>query len=119
VDTVSLLIIGLAAGIMSGMVGIGGGIIIIPSLVLFLGYSQHQAQGTSLGLLLPPVGILAVMNYYKAGFVNVKAALIMCITFIIGSYLASLFAVTLPEIVVKRIFALFLIAYSINLFLSK
>ncbi len=70
-----LLVIGLAAGILSGLVGIGGGIIIVPALVYFLGFNQHEAQGTSLGLLLPPVGILAVMNYYKKGFLDIKVPL--------------------------------------------
>jgi uncharacterized membrane protein YfcA len=117
--TIILLLIGLTAGIFSGVLGIGGGIVIIPLLVYFLGFSQHQAQGTSLGLLLPPVGALAVMNYYKAGFVDIKAALIMVITFLIGSYLSSLFAIQLSETIIKKIFAVFLLAYSIKLFFGK
>jgi hypothetical protein len=114
-----LLIIGLAAGIFSGLLGIGGGLIIIPLLVMLLGFSQHQAQGTSLGLLLPPVGVLAVLNYYRAGYVDIKAAFIMVITFLIGSYLSSLFAVQLSENIIKKIFAVFLLAYSIKLFFGK
>src|ERR1035437_10397032 len=92
-QTIILLLIGLAAGLMSGMLGIGGGIIIIPALVTLLGFSQKEAQGTSLGLLLPPIGILAVLNYYKAGYLNLRAAGIMIITFIIGSYITSKFVV--------------------------
>lgn len=114
-----LLIIGLAAGLVSGVLGIGGGIIIIPMLVGFLSYSQKDAQGTSLGLLLLPIGILAVMNYYKAGHINLKAVGIMAITFVIGSYLSSLYAITLPEGVLKKVFAVFLILYAIKLLLSK
>jgi len=114
-----LLLIGLAAGLVSGILGIGGGIIVIPALVYFLNYSQKSAQGTSLGLLLLPIGLLAVINYYKAGYVNVKAAGIMIITFVIGSYLSSKFAVTLPENIIKKIFAAFLLFYSIKLFLGK
>lgn len=114
-----LLLIGLAAGVISGFLGIGGGIIIIPALVYVLGYSQQNAQGTSLGLLLPPIGILAVLNYHNAGFVNIKAAAIMCITFIIGSYFASKIAVELPEIMLKKIFGAFLLFYAIKLFLEK
>jgi uncharacterized protein len=114
-----LLIIGLIAGVISGFLGIGGGIIIIPALVYWLGYSQHNAQGTSLGLLLPPIGLLAVINYHKVGFVNIKAAAIMCITFIIGSYISSKIAVELPETVIKKLFAVFLLFYSIKLFLEK
>ena len=69
---ITLLLIGLAAGVLSGLVGVGGGLIIVPALIFFLGYTQHQAQGTSLGLLLLPVGILAVMNYYNKGQIDVK-----------------------------------------------
>jgi uncharacterized membrane protein YfcA len=118
-ETLILLLIGLAGGLVSGVLGIGGGIIIIPMLVGFLGYTQKDAQGTSLGLLLLPIGILAVMNYYKAGHINLKAAGIMVITFVIGSYLSSLYALTLPESVLKKIFAVFLLAYSIKLFIGK
>jgi len=104
---------------MSGLLGIGGGIIIIPALVYLLGYSQQNAQGTSLGLLLLPIGILAVLNYHKAGFVNIKAAAIMCITFIIGSYITSKIAVELPETIIKKMFAVFLLFYAAKLFLEK
>jgi len=113
------LIIGLAAGIMSGFLGIGGGIIIIPALTMILGYSQQQAQGTSLALLLPPIGILAVINYYKAGSMNLKAAAFMAVTFIIGSYFSSKVAVQVPEQLLKKVFATFLLFYSIKLFLNK
>ncbi|OGV07267.1 MAG: permease [Ignavibacteria bacterium RIFOXYA2_FULL_37_17] len=114
-----LLIIGLAAGLVSGVLGIGGGIIVIPMLVGFLGYTQKDAQGTSLGLLLLPIGIFAVINYYKAGHVNLKAAGIMIITFVIGSYLSSLYAVSLPEGVLKKVFAVFLILYALKLLTGK
>lgn len=114
-----LLLIGLFAGIISGFLGIGGGIVIIPALVYLLGYSQQNAQGTSLGLLLPPIGLLAVLNYHNAGFVNIKAAAIMCITFIIGSYFSSKIVVDMPEAVIKKIFAVFLLFYAIKLFLEK
>ncbi len=118
-ETIILLLIGLAAGLVSGVLGIGGGIIIIPMLVGFLGYTQKDAQGTSLGLLLLPIGILAVMNYHKAGYVNLKAVGIMVVTFVIGSYLSSLYALTLPESVLKKIFAVFLLFYAIKLFMGK
>lgn len=118
-EIIILLLIGLASGLVSGVLGIGGGIIIIPMLVGFLGYSQKDAQGTSLGLLLLPIGILAVMNYHKAGYVNLKAVGIMVVTFVIGSYLSSLYALTLPEGVLKKIFAGFLLLYAIKLFMEK
>lgn len=116
---ITLLLIGLAAGLMSGMLGIGGGIVIVPLLVAFMGFSQQAAQGTSLGLLLPPLGILAVLNYYKAGYVDLRAVLIMSITFVLGSYLSSKFVVNIPETVVKKIFAVFLLFYSAKLFFGK
>lgn len=114
-----LLLVGFAAGIMSGVLGIGGGIIIIPSLVMFLSFSQTKAQGTSLGLLLPPIGLFAVINYYKAGYVDIRAAGIMCITFIIGSYLSSKYVVNLPESIVKKVFGVFLLFYAAKLFFDK
>lgn len=103
-----ILLIGLAAGVLSGLVGVGGGLIIVPALIFFLGFSQHQAQGTSLGLLLLPVGILAVVNYYNKGNVDVKVVAIMSVAFIAGGWLGSKLALRLPEDTVKKIFAVFL-----------
>jgi uncharacterized protein len=105
---ITLLLIGLAAGILSGLVGVGGGLIIVPALIFFLGYSQHQAQGTSLVLLLLPVGILAVMNYYNKGQIDVKVVAVMSIAFVLGGWLGSKLALRLPEDTVKKIFAIFL-----------
>ena len=103
-----ILLIGLAAGVLSGLVGVGGGLIIVPALIFFLGFSQHQAQGTSLGLLLLPVGILAVINYYNKGNVDIKVVAIMSVAFIAGGWLGSKLALRLPEDTVKKIFAVFL-----------
>lgn len=103
-----LLLIGLAAGMLSGLVGVGGGIIVVPALVFALGFTQQQAQGTSLGLLLLPIGIFAVINYYKQGYIDIRVVVIMSIAFLIGAYLGSKFALTLPEKTVKRIFAIIL-----------
>lgn len=103
-----ILLIGLAAGVLSGLVGVGGGLIIVPALIFFLGFNQHQAQGTSLGLLLLPVGILAVINYYNKGNVDVKVVAIMSVAFIAGGWLGSKLALRLPEDTVKKIFAVFL-----------
>jgi uncharacterized protein len=105
---ITLLLIGLAAGILSGLVGVGGGLIVVPALVFFLGYNQYQAQGTSLGLLLLPVGILAVINYYNKGHIDVKVVAVMSIAFIIGGWLGSKLALRLHEDMVKKIFAIFL-----------
>ena len=103
-----LVLVGFAAGVLSGLVGVGGGIIVVPALVLLLGFSQQEAQGTSLGLLLLPVGILAVINYYNKGFIDMKVVGIMSIAFIIGGYAGSKLALQLSQETVKKIFAVVL-----------
>jgi len=103
-----LIIVGFAAGMLSGLVGVGGGIIVVPALVFFLGFSQNAAQGTSLGLLLLPVGILAVINYYNKGFIDLKVVGIMSIAFVAGGWLGSKLALTIPQETVRKIFAIFL-----------
>lgn len=103
-----LILVGLAAGILSGLVGVGGGIIIVPALVFFLGFSQIQAQGTSLGLLLLPVGIFAVINYYKAGHIDLKVVGIMSLAFVAGGFIGSKLALRLDQEIVKKIFAVLL-----------
>lgn len=121
VQTILMLtLVGLAAGALSGMVGVGGGIIVVPALVYFLGFTQMQAQGTSLGLLLLPVGFLAVINYYQKGFIDVKVVGIMCVAFVIGGYIGSKFSLSLPQDTVKKIFAvLLLLVAGKMLFLDK
>jgi uncharacterized membrane protein YfcA len=110
-----LLLIGLFAGMLSGLIGLGGGIIIVPALVYILSFSQHQAQGTSLGVLLLPVGILAVMNYYIKGFVDIKVVAIISIAFVIGGWLGSKIALSLPQETIKKIFATILIYTAIKM----
>ena len=114
-----LLLIGLCAGILSGMVGVGGGIVIVPALVFFMGYSQHQAQGTTLAMFLVPIGILGAMNYYKAGYVEIKTALIIASTFVIGSYIGSKFVLGLDQQLVKKIFGFLTLIVSIKLIFGK
>lgn len=106
---VILLSVGLAAGFLSGLVGIGGGIIIVPVLVYFLGFSQHQAQGTTLFMFLLPIGIFGVLNYHKQGYVDYKTALIICSTFIFGSYFGSKFAISIDQKTIKQIFGVIII----------
>lgn len=113
-----LLLLGFGAGALSGLLGVGGGIIVIPGLTLLLGFTQHQAQGTSLALLLPPLGILAAYNYFKADFVDIRAAMIMAAMFIIGSYITSSFAVDISTDGMKKIFAVFMLVYSVKLLLE-
>lgn len=121
VQTILLLIlVGLAAGMLSGLVGIGGGIIIVPALVMFLGFTQKEAQGTSLGILLLPIGILAVIQYYKEGYINVHYVLTVAIAFLAGSYFGSKLAITLSDEKVKKIFAITLMLIAIKmLFFDK
>lgn len=117
---VFLLLLGLAAGILSGLVGIGGGIILVPGLVYLLGFSQKMAQGTSLGVLLLPVGILAMWQFYKAGYVDVKAVGFIAIAFLLGGYFGSKITLALPQDTVKKIFAVLLLVISIKmLFFDK
>ncbi len=114
-----LVVIGLLAGILSGIVGIGGGLIIIPMLILFLGTSQHVAQGTSLAVMLPPIGFLGALNYYKAGFVEWKFALIIAITFIIGGYFGSKFAIGISPSILKKVFGALLFIAAIRIIFSR
>ena len=110
-----LVAVGLLAGMLSGFVGVGGGVVIVPALIYFLGFTQLQAQGTSLAVLLLPVGILAVMNYYKAGNVDIQYALIIATTFIAGGYFGAKLAHKLPEDVVKFIFGVLMMYVAIRL----
>src|SRR5512133_2258213 len=114
-----LLGIGIITGIMAGMLGIGGAIIMIPALVYFMGFSQQMAQGTSLAVMLPPIGILAAYNYYKAGHVDIKFALLLAVAFIIGSYFGSKLAIKLPQHTLKKIFGVFLLLVAIKMLFWK
>ncbi|MDZ4750791.1 MAG: sulfite exporter TauE/SafE family protein [Flavobacteriales bacterium] len=114
-----LIIVGIMAGMLSGFVGVGGGLIIVPALVYMMGFTQMQAQGTSLAVLLLPVGFLAVYNYHKSGNINMTYALIIAAFFIVGSYFGSKYALKLPEFKVKFIFGLFMLYVSIRMLWSS
>ena len=114
-----IIVIGIITGVMAGMLGIGGAIIMIPALVFFMGFSQQMAQGTSIAVMLPPVGILAAYNYYKAGHVDIKFALILAGTFLIGSYFGSKYALTLPQAALKKIFGVLLLLVAAKMLFSK
>ncbi len=115
-----LLLVGIAAGTLSGMVGIGGGILIVPALVYFLGFSQKMAQGTSLGILLLPIGLLGVLQFYKQGFIDMRVVLIISLAFFFGSYFGSKIALSLPQETVKKVFAVLMILIAVKmLFLDK
>lgn len=120
VQTVVILsLIGIFAGAMSGFIGVGGGVIIVPALVYFLGLNQHTAQGTSLLLMLPPIGILAVMNYYKAGQINWGYGVVIALTFIIGAYFGSKLSLKLSANLVKFIFGVFMLYVSVKMIYSS
>jgi hypothetical protein len=114
-----VLIVGVLAGLLSGLIGIGGGILIVPGLVFGLGMTQHRAQGTSLAALLLPIGALATWEYYKAGNVDLKVALILAVTIAVSAYFGARLANHLSEVVVRRIFATVLVIGAVRLFLKK
>jgi uncharacterized membrane protein YfcA len=114
-----LLLIGLIAGFASGMVGIGGGILIIPALIFFLGLTQHQAQGATLGLLLMPVGFLAAINYYKTGNLNIYYSLIMALTFVGGAWIGSKVSLSIDAVLMRKIFGGIILLISLKLIFGK
>ena len=115
-----LLLLGLCAGYLGGLAGVGGGMIMVPALVYLFGFSQHQAQGTTLALMLPPIGTLAAWQYYRAGYVDVKFALIIIIGYVIGNYLGGKLAINVPNAVVRKAFAVLMLVTAMKmLFFSK
>jgi uncharacterized protein len=114
-----LILIGLLAGMLSGLVGVGGGIIMVPMLVLVLGLSQHQAQGTSLTVLVVPVTAIAVFNYYKEGYINWKYAAVIALFFVVGSYFGSKLAINLDQKMLKKVFSVVLIIIAGKMLLEK
>ncbi len=115
----SLIMIGLLAGMLSGLVGVGGGIVMVPLLVLLLGFNQHQAQGTSLTVLVVPVTALAVYNYYKEGYINWKYAAIIAVFFVVGSYFGSKLAINIDQKMLKKVFGVVLIVVAGKMLLEK
>ena len=115
----SLILIGILAGVLSGLVGVGGGIIMVPLLVMFFGFNQHEAQGTSLAVLAVPVTAVAVFNYYKEGQINLKYAAIIAVFFVLGSIVGSKFALTLDQKVLKKIFAVVILIIAGKMLLEK
>jgi uncharacterized membrane protein YfcA len=119
VNILLYLLLGLVTGILSGLIGIGGAIIIIPSLVLLFGMSQHTAQGTTLALMVPPIGLLAAWTYYQKGFVDLKIAGFICLGFFIGGLLGAKFAVGIPDQILRKIFGIILLAASLRMIFFK
>lgn len=115
----SYVLLGVISGAISGLIGIGGGVVIVPALVFLFGFTQHQAQGTSLALLLPPIGILAAWTYYKQGFVDVKVAALVCLGFVLGGWLGAKGAAALDATVMRRVFGGALLLISLKMILSR
>jgi len=111
--TIAYLALGLFAGTFSGVIGIGGGVIIVPALVLLFGFAEHQAQGTTLALLIPPVGILAAYTYYKSGFINWPVAGLICAGFLVGGLLGAKMAIDLSDGTLQKIFGVAIIVIGI------
>lgn len=118
-NIVILIFIGSIAGILSGLFGIGGGIIIIPALMFLKGFSQLKAQGTSIIAMLPPVGIFAFIEYYKKGNTDISAGIIICITMLICAKFGAQLANVLPVNIMKKAFGVFIILVGIKTFFGK
>lgn len=118
-NIVLYIILGVAAGILSGIVGIGGGILIVPALVYIFGFSQLQAQGTTLALLVPPIGIFAAWTYYERGFVDIRVAGLIALGFIVGSLLGARFATGISNEILGRIFGAFLVLIGLKMIFGR
>lgn len=110
-----LVLIGIFSGMLSGMFGVGGGVLIVPALVFFMGMTQHEAQGTSIGLMLLPIGILAAYNYHKTGNLDVKYGLIIAASFVVGGYFGSKISLQIDQVTLKRLFGVLLMLVSFKL----
>lgn len=119
VFVVSFLILGLAAGILSGMLGIGGGILLVPAMVFLVGMTQHRAQGTTLALMVPPIGLLAAWTYWKQGYVDIKVAAIICVGFFFGGLIGAKLAGLINGALLKKLFGVVMLITALKMILSK
>jgi uncharacterized membrane protein YfcA len=111
--------LGIAAGIFSGLIGVGGGVILVPALVFLFGLSQHTAQGTTLALLVPPIGLPAAWTYYKSGYVDLKIAVLICVGFVVGALLGAKLATDLSNATLEKIFAVALLLIGAKMLLTR
>lgn len=114
-----LALLGVVAGVASGVVGIGGGIILVPALVLKFGLSQHQAQGTTLALLVPPIGLLAAWSYWKQGYVDMRIAVLICAGFFVGSFLGAKLSIGLSDHFLQRVFGITLLLIALKMIFTR
>jgi uncharacterized protein len=118
-DLLLVLLIGLAAGVLSGLLGIGGGILLVPCLVYVFGLSQHAAQGTTLALMVPPIGLLAPWTYYKEGYVDVRIAAVICLGFFLGGLFGAKFATSINEEFLKKVFGIALLLVAVKMIFTE
>ena len=118
-DIALYIVLGVIAGIASGFLGIGGGVVIIPILIYFFGLTQHEAQGTTLALMIPPIGLLAALKYYRDGNVDIRIAAFICIGFFFGGLLGAYLVSPVPAHTLRKVFGVLLFAISIKMISGK
>jgi len=118
-ETVSFIILGVAAGGLSGLIGIGGGVIIVPALIFLFNFTQHRAEGTTLAMLIPPVGLLAVMPYYRNGHVDVRVAALICLGFVFGGWAGGHYANALAPATLQRVFGVVLLIIAVRMIWTR
>ena len=116
---IQFIILGLVVGVMAGALGIGGAVFIVPALVYIFGWQQHLAQGTTLAMLVPPIGILAALKYYQAGHVDIKVAALLCAGFLVGGYFGGVVANQLPDVILRKVFGVAILLISLKMILGK
>jgi uncharacterized membrane protein YfcA len=119
ISIISYLLLGLLAGVASGLIGIGGGIVIIPALVYIFGFSQHLAQGTTLALMVPPIGLLAAWTYYRHGYVDLKVAILICLGFFVGGLAGAKIATAVSSEILRRIFGVAMLFISLHMIFTR
>ena len=115
----SYLALGLAGGVLSGLLGIGGGTVVVPVLVYLFGMTQHKAQGTLLAAFLPPVALLSFLRYYQSGNVDLKVALFLALGIFLGGWFGAGLSLSFPEVLLKRVFGIFLLVVAVQMILAK
>lgn len=118
-NAVLYIILGIVAGIFGGMFGIGGGTILIPALVFLFGLTQHQAQGTTLAIMVPPIGLLAALRYWQAGNVKISMAVFICLGFFIGGLFGANLIHKVSDPALKKLFGFYLLFISLRMILAK
>jgi uncharacterized membrane protein YfcA len=117
-EIAGFIIIGLTGGVLSGLLGIGGAVLVIPALILVYGFDQRLAQGTTLMMMIPPIGLLAALEYYNSGYADLRAAIFMAIFFFIGGFIGAKFAVKIDPLILRRVFAVLLVIIAVRMWIK-